>query len=218
MKKNIILIGAPGSGKGTQSSYIVSRYNLHVISTGDLLRKAQSDESNPFRHDILSATSRGKLVGSNIVSGLIELEIENNKGKGFLFDGFPRSLEQNDILQNILKKYNFVLDAVIYLEIKKAFLIERIINRFFCSKCGEVYNKITKKPLKDGFCDKCNSQDFKLRSDDNVDVINERFRVFETEAVPILGYYIGQNIVFTLDATQDIPSLNKEIDSIFEKI
>ena len=179
----LIIIGAPGSGKGTQTSRLKSKFNVPMISTGDIFRKAIKDGSE-LGKKIKKYLDSGKLVPDETV---IEV-IKNRIGKpdcenGFILDGFPRTLEQAKALDKIVE-----IDACINLSVPKEIIVERLSARRTCKTCGEIYNLLVLKPKREGICDKCGGALYQ-RDDDKESIIEERFRVFEKQTEPLLEYY-----------------------------
>jgi len=179
----LIIIGAPGSGKGTQTSRLKSKFNIPMISTGDIFRKAIKDETE-LGKKIKKYLDAGKLVPDEMVIEVMKDRISRpDCEKGFLLDGFPRTLEQAKALDEIVK-----LDACINLDVPKEIIVDRLSARRTCKNCGEIYNLIVLKPKNEGVCDKCGGPLFQ-RDDDKEAVIAERFQVFEKQTEPLLEYY-----------------------------
>lgn len=191
----LIIIGAPGSGKGTQTSRLKSKFNIPMISTGDIFRKAIKDETE-LGKKIKKYLDEGKLVPDEVV-----IEVMNDRisqpdcAGGFILDGFPRTLEQAKALDKIVK-----LDACINLAVPKEFIVERLSARRTCKNCGEIYNLMVLKPKRDGVCDKCGGPLFQ-REDDKEAVIEERFKIFEKQTAPLLEYYTKRIPIVTAKCT-----------------
>ncbi|MBK9293106.1 MAG: adenylate kinase [Oligoflexia bacterium] len=184
---NIILFGAPGAGKGTQAKSICSKYNVQHISTGDLLRKAIKDETD-LGLQAKSIVDSGALVPDDIVVGLIKEAIINSNLEGFLFDGFPRTINQAEALNRLFEEQDMNLEKAVFLEVKRSTLIDRLTGRRVCTKCGETYH-ISSKPTKvDGVCDVCGGKT-KQRDDDKKDVIENRLNVYEKSTLPLKDFY-----------------------------
>lgn len=179
----LIIIGAPGSGKGTQTSRLKSKFNIPMISTGDIFRKAIKDETE-LGKKIKKYLDAGKLVPDEVVIEVMKDRISKpDCANGFLLDGFPRTLEQAKALDKIVK-----LDACINLDVPKEIIVDRLSARRTCKNCGEIYNLIVLKPKNEKICDKCGGPLFQ-RDDDKESVIAERFQIFEKQTEPLLEYY-----------------------------
>lgn len=211
---NILLFGAPGSGKGTQSKMLASKFNLFHLSTGDLLREAKNNPSSLFFKEINEKMSKGELVNDEIIYGIVAEKIsivKNSDYSGIIFDGFPRNLEQAKFLEKELGKNSITEKEIFILDVSEDVVIDRILNRFTCKKCGEVYNKISKKPASANKCDVCNAENsFSDRIDDTPEVIKNRLQIFNQNMKPIIDFY--KNVQF-IDAS--LPEA--EIFKIFEK-
>ena len=210
--KNIILLGPPGAGKGTQARSLSDKYGFVQLSTGDMLREAKKDKSK-LGLKVSNIMAKGELVTDEIVIDLIKKKItNNNNNKGFIFDGFPRTLAQADALGNLLNKVNQVLDYVIEMYVDDDKLVQRITGRFSCSSCGELYHKITKIPKKKGICDVCGSIDkFKFRQDDNEDSLKTRLLAYYRDTSPLIGYYYALK---KLKKVNGLGSINEIQDAI----
>ena len=210
--KNIILLGPPGAGKGTQARSLSDKYGFVQLSTGDMLREAKKDKSK-LGLKVSNIMAKGELVTDEIVIDLIKKKIINTtNNKGFIFDGFPRTLAQADALGNLLNKVNQVLDYVIEMYVDDDKLVQRITGRFTCSSCGELYHKITKIPKKKGICDVCGSIDkFKFRQDDNEDSLKTRLLAYYRDTSPLIGYYYALN---KLKKVNGLGSINEIQDAI----
>lgn len=185
---NIILLGPPGAGKGTQARKLVDERNMIQLSTGDMLREARSSGTEMGKK-VAAIMDAGELVTDEIVIGLIEEKLEGDHGGGFIFDGFPRTLAQADALGEILEKHNTSLAYTIAMEVNDDALVERITARSTCGNCGEVYNDITKPQPADGKCSNCGASDFKRRADDNEESLRTRLMEYYKKTSPLLGYY-----------------------------
>jgi adenylate kinase len=185
----VILIGPPGAGKGTQAIRLAESHTIPHLSTGDMLRAAIADgtEIGKIAQKIMSA---GKLVSNDIVNKIVSDRIDmDDCARGFILDGYPRTLAQADSLDEMFASKGLALDAVIELQVDDDALIDRITGRFICANCGEGYHDRYKLPAKDGVCDKCGSSDFKRRPDDVEDTVRVRLFTYYKETSPLLGYY-----------------------------
>lgn len=207
----LVLVGAPGAGKGTQGDVIVKEFGVTRISTGDLLRE-EINKNTDLGQQVKSILASGKLVSNDIIMSLVKKEISKNIDNGFVLDGVPRTVEQaQEIDQFLFENFNKKMDLVIALGISETKLIKRLSNRFYCKQCNESYNKLYKNPKILGVCDICGSHEFITRSDDNEAVIKERFKLYESQTLPILSYYKKQEIVLEIDADNDVKNISEEI-------
>ncbi|WP_417522915.1 adenylate kinase [Marinovum sp.] len=185
---NIILLGPPGAGKGTQARKLVEERGMTQLSTGDMLRDAKESGTEMGKR-VAGVMARGELVTDEIVIGLIEEKLEANPEGSFIFDGFPRTLAQADALEELLAKHGKSLDAVIEMRVDDEALVARITARSTCGDCGEVYNDQTKSWPADGKCANCGSTDQKRRADDNEDSLRTRLMAYYKQTSPLVGYY-----------------------------
>jgi adenylate kinase len=216
---NIILLGPPGAGKGTQAGYLVEERGMVQLSTGDMLRAAKSSGTEMGKK-VAAVMERGELVTDEIVIGLIEEQLAGGEGSGsgFIFDGFPRTLAQADALGRLLDKVGQTLDTVIEMRVDDSALVKRITGRFTCGSCGAGYHEEFKKPAKDGICDECGKSDFKKRADDNEDSLKTRLMAYYKETSPLLGYYYAKGQLQTVDGLASIEgvagSISKALDTV----
>lgn len=210
----LVFLGAPGSGKGTQAKILSEKKNFFHISTGDLFREeiAKQSELGKKVKDIIS---QGKLVSDDIVINVIENKIKT-LDKNIIFDGFPRTIEQAEALDNMLEKYNKSVDMVLFFEIDEKKIIERISARRSCPKCGKVYNLISQKPKVDNKCDVCNTELIQ-RDDDKKEVIARRLEVYKEQTSPLISYYRTQNIFNVLNADKTPEEIYSELDNLINK-
>lgn len=209
---NIILLGPPGAGKGTQAKILVESRGMVQLSTGDMLRAARSSGTEMGKL-VAGVMDRGELVTDEIVIGLIEEQLTGNKdGSGFIFDGFPRTLAQADALDELLDKVGQKLDAVIEMRVDDAALVRRITGRFACSNCGEGYHEDVKKPAKEGVCDVCGqSGTFTKRADDNEEALRTRLLAYYKDTSPLIGYYYAKGKLQTIDGLASIEAVTASI-------
>lgn len=211
---NIILLGPPGAGKGTQSAGLVERHNMKQLSTGDMLRAAVKAQT-PVGVKAKEVMDRGDLVSDEIVSQLIDDNLAAmGEGVGAIFDGYPRTAAQADDLDKILAKHDRKLDHVIELEVDEDALVERICGRFSCANCGALYHDTANPPAREGVCDSCGSEEFKRRPDDNEETVRKRMGVYRSETAPILPGYEERGIVTRVDGMADIDKVAGAIDTI----
>jgi adenylate kinase len=211
---NIILLGPPGAGKGTQARILVEGHGLVQLSTGDMLRAAKA--SGPeMGNRVAEVMARGDLVTDDIVIGLIAEQLDGESGRhGLIFDGFPRTLAQADALEALMAAKGKFLDAVIEMRVDDDALIVRISGRFTCGNCGEVYHDTTKKPAADGVCDKCGGSDFVRRADDNAESVRVRLMAYYRQTAPLIGYYHAKGKLRSVNGLDDIDTISREIKTL----
>ena len=205
---NIILLGPPGAGKGTQARHLVEARDMIQLSTGDMLREARTSGTEMGRV-VADVMDRGELVTDEIVIGLIREKLVGNRAGGFIFDGFPRTLPQADALAELLAATGEKLDAVIEMQVDDAALVARITGRFTCGDCGEVYHDVTHRPAVEGVCDKCGGTNMKRRADDNEDSLRQRLMEYYKKTSPLIGYYYAKGQLRTVDGLAEIEDVQK---------
>ncbi|QFT98807.1 Adenylate kinase [Roseovarius sp. THAF8] len=207
---NIILLGPPGAGKGTQAHILVEERGMTQLSTGDMLREAK-DSGTEMGKVVADVMARGDLVTDEIVIGLIREKINGENGGGFIFDGFPRTLAQADALAELLAETGQTLDAVVEMRVDDEALVQRITARSTCGNCGAVYNDITKPWPEDGKCANCGSTDVKRRADDNEDSLKKRLMEYYKKTSPLIGYYYAKGDLETIDGLGEIDEVKARI-------
>lgn len=212
---NIILLGPPGAGKGTQARRLVDEHNMIQLSTGDMLREARSSGTE-MGQKVAAIMDRGELVTDDIVIGLIEEKLEGDKGGGLIFDGFPRTLGQADALGDLLKRHGEDLGAVIEMQVNDEALIKRITARSTCASCGEVYNDISRPIPEDGKCANCGGTEFKRRADDNEESLKQRLMEYYKKTSPLIGYYYAKGDLKRVDGLADIEQVGQAIEQIID--
>ncbi len=211
---NIILLGPPGAGKGTQSALLVERRGMRQLSTGDMLRAAVK-AGTPVGLRAKAVMEAGQLVSDEIVSDLIDAELAAmGPETGAIFDGYPRTEAQAVALDALLAKHGRALDHVIELAVDEEALVERITGRFTCAQCGEGYHDVFKQPAVAGVCDKCGSAEFKRRADDNEETVRTRMAEYRAKTAPILPYYDARGLVARVDGMADIDDVTVAIGKI----
>lgn len=213
MKSKIyILIGPPGAGKGTQAKNIAKAKNFMLISTGDLLRE-NVEKKTELGITAKSYMDKGELVPTELVTKMIRAGIEQNLDKnGFLFDGFPRDLSQNAILDGMLKDFNLDVDKVIYIDVKDEAIFERLTNRRVCPKCKRVYHTKYNAPKKDETCDDCNVP-LITRDDDKIDVISKRLEVYHKLTQPLVEHFEKAGKILKINGEKTPKEVEDEIIS-----
>lgn len=213
---NIILLGPPGAGKGTQAKRLVDERAMVQLSTGDMLREAKTSGTEMGRR-VAEVMDKGQLVTDEIVIGLIEEKLEQGAGGGFIFDGFPRTLPQADALGALLARKGLALDAVIEMQVDDAALVARITGRFTCGQCGEVYHDATKPTKVSGSCDVCGSHDLKRRADDNEDALKTRLMEYYKKTSPLIGYYYAKGALSAVDGLAEMDAVAAGIAKVLDK-
>ena len=210
---NIILLGPPGAGKGTQARHLVDTRDMVQLSTGDMLRDAKSSGSE-MGLKVAEVMARGDLVTDDIVIGLIREKLSEANAGGFIFDGFPRTLGQAVALDVLLKECGQSLVSVIEMKVDDAALVARITGRSTCASCGEVYHDITKPQPADGKCVNCGGTEFSRRADDNAESLRQRLMEYYKKTSPLLGYYFAHDKLVSVDGLASIDKVQSEIANI----
>ena len=212
---NIILLGAPGAGKGTQAARLQANRGMIQMSTGDMLREAVA-AGTPIGLKVKAIMEKGELVSDAIVSTLIGERLDASGGQGAIFDGYPRTLAQAEALDTLLGQRGRTLDYVIELAVDEDALVERITGRFSCAKCGTGYHETFKPPRVPGVCDACGSTEFVRRKDDNEQTVRTRMAEYRAKTEPILPYYEQRGLVRKVDGMASVDEVAAQIDAILD--
>lgn len=211
---NIILLGPPGAGKGTQSRLLEEKFGTIQVSTGDMLRAAVK-RGEPLGLEAKQIMAEGKLVPDDLIIRMIEDRIAKpDCAKGFILDGFPRTVAQAEALDSMLKAHGKKLDAVIEIKVDEAALVERVSGRFTCAKCGEGYHDKFRPTKKEGVCDACGGTEFARRPDDNAETMKSRLKAFQEQTAPILPYYTNKGLLKSVDGMAPMLDVQKALEAL----
>ena len=213
---NILLLGPPGAGKGTQAKRLVEERNMVQLSTGDMLRAARTSGTEMGKK-VAAVMDAGHLVTDEIVIGLIAEQLDGDNGGGFIFDGFPRTLAQADALGELLASRGTQLDRVVEMQVDDEALVARITARSTCGDCGEVYNDITKPIPENGTCSNCGGTEFKRRADDNEESLKQRLMEYYKKTSPLIGYYYAKGNLEVVDGLGEIAEVAGAIKKVLDK-
>ena len=210
---NIILLGPPGAGKGTQARHLVEKRNMIQLSTGDMLREAKNSGSE-MGNRVATVMARGDLVTDEIVIGLIKEKISGEDGGGFIFDGFPRTLKQADALGSLLKECRKSLDFVIEMKVDDDALVSRITGRSSCGACGEVFHDVTNPWPSSGECPKCSSREQVRRADDNEESLRQRLMEYYKKTSSLIGYYYAKGDHVSVNGLASVEEVQESIAEV----
>jgi adenylate kinase len=212
---NIVLLGPPGAGKGTQATRLQAIRGMVQLSTGDMLREAVASCS-PIGAEAKAVMAAGKLVSDAIVSALIGERLDAAAASGAIFDGYPRTRAQAEALDLLLAERGRTLDHVIELDVEEEALVERIAGRFSCADCGASFHERFMRPKQDGLCDLCGSAQFIRRPDDNEATVRRRMAEYRAKTAPILPYYEERGLVRRVDGMASVEQVAAQIDAILD--
>lgn len=210
---NLVLMGLPGAGKGTQAERIVDKYDIPHISTGDMFRAAMKEETE-LGLQAKSFIDKGELVPDEVTIGIVRERLgKNDCQKGFLLDGFPRTVAQADALEGILTDLNKQIDYVINIQVNKDILMERLTGRRICKQCGATYHLVFNPPANEGKCDKCGGELYQ-RADDNEETVANRLEVNLQQTQPLLDFYNEKGYLRNIDGEKDIDLVFNDVDQL----
>lgn len=215
---NLVLLGAPGSGKGTQGAMLAKEFNIPAISTGDALRKEVAEQSE------IGKLAKSYMDSGNLVPDQVVLDIVKNRvsqsdcQNGFILDGFPRNVSQAQMLDETLKTINKSISLALNFEVSDEIVIKRISGRFFCKKCGAIYNHHFKPLKKGGVCDECGSSEFDSRKDDKEETVRNRLKVYHETGAGLVEYYQKKHLIYSLDAVKNTTLLFEEAVKVIKNI
>lgn len=213
---NIVIMGPPGAGKGTQAEFIKNKYKIPHISTGDMFREAVK-KGTPMGKEAQKYMNEGKLVPDQVTIGIVQDRLaEDDCRAGFLLDGFPRTIVQARALDAVMEKLDREIDAAINITVPDNILIQRMSGRVSCKECGKVYHLVFSPPVVQGKCDQC-SGELIQRSDDNAETAANRLQVYNEQTSPLLDYYQDQGLLKNVDGDRDLKSVGSDIEAILDE-
>lgn len=216
---NIVLMGLPGVGKGTQAEKIVEDFKVVHISTGDMFRAAMANKTE-IGLKAKGFIDKGELVPDDVTEGIVQerLSEEDVQKDGYMLDGFPRTLEQANALQTIAKNVNKPIDAVIYIDVKPETLVDRLSGRYICSNCGATYHKVYNPTKVEGTCDVCGGHDFYQREDDKPETVKNRLKVNIEMNTPLIDFYDKLNLLYKINGEQEIDEVYNEVKKVLQNL
>ncbi len=207
---NLMLFGAPGAGKGTQAKFLIEKYGIPQISTGDILRAAIADKTD-MGMEAKKFMDDGKLVPDSTIIGIIKDRLaEDDCAKGFILDGFPRTLPQAEALSDLMKEMNISLDKVISLNVPDELIVGRITGRRVCSKCGASFHVEFNPSKKENVCDYCEGE-LIIRKDDNAETVKSRLGAYHEQTAPLIAFYTDMGVMIELDGTKDVSDVTADM-------
>lgn len=214
MTMNLILLGPPGAGKGTQAKRLEEKFGLVQVSTGDMLR-AEVKSGSPVGLEAKAIMERGALVPDSIITAMIASRVKQpDAARGFILDGFPRTAPQAEALDTMLRENGMNLDHVIELKVDDARMVERISGRYSCARCGEGYHDSFKQPKAPSVCDVCGSTEFSRRADDKAETVGARLAAYHGQTAPLLPYYAAQGKLRSVDGMAEMSAVTVELQRI----
>jgi adenylate kinase len=215
---NLILLGPPGAGKGTQAKILEDTHGFKQLSTGDMLRAAKA-AGTEIGLKAKAIMDRGDLVSDDIVIGIVSERLDQpDVKKGVVFDGFPRTPAQADALDKLLASKGQKLNAVIEMKVNDEALVKRIVGRYSCAKCGQGYHEEFAKPKQAGICDVCGSTEFTRRADDNEKTVRDRLHVYNTQTAPLVAYYQKMGNLHVIDGMADIAVVTRAMEAVLAQV
>ena len=212
---NLMVFGAPGAGKGTQAKFLIEKYDIPQISTGDILRAAIADKTD-MGMEAKKFMDEGKLVPDSTIIGIIKDTLaQDNCKKGFILDGFPRTLPQAEALSELMKNMNISLDKVISLNVPDELIVGRITGRRVCSNCGASFHVKFNPPKEENKCDYCGSE-LIIRKDDNPDTVKSRLSAYHEQTAPLIDFYTKMGVMVELDGTKNVSEVTADMISALE--
>lgn len=214
---NLLLMGLPGAGKGTQAEKIVEDFEVIHISTGDMFREAMADETE-IGLKAKSFIDNGELVPDDVTSAIVKerLAKEDVKKSGYMLDGFPRTIAQADSLDSITSELNQPIDGVIFIDVPADKLVDRLSGRFICKNCGATYHKIYNQPKVANTCDVCGSHEFYQREDDKPETVKNRLDVNIKMNTPLIDFYENKGLLYKINGDRDIDDVYKEVQTVIK--
>lgn len=209
-RMQLLIMGPPGAGKGTQAKLLVEKYGLVHLSTGDILRaevKAGSDLGKRAQDFMQS----GALVPDELMNEMVGEHVQASQEQGFLLDGYPRTLPQAEAIDTWLGEHSIQLDGVLNIQVDDGLLVGRIVNRISCHGCGAVYNRETNPPEQEGVCDKCGSTELEGRNDDDAETLKNRLSAYREKTEPVVGHYQAQELVHHVDGSREIQDVHRAL-------
>lgn len=217
-KSNLVLMGLPGAGKGTQAQKIVEEFHIQHISTGDIFREAMKNETE-MGLEAKSFIDNGELVPDSVTNGIVEDRLSmDDVNDGYMLDGFPRNLYQAEALDKMTESLQKPITAVINIHVDPAVLVERLSGRFICKNCGATYHKLYNRPKVEGTCDVCGHHEFYQREDDKPETVKNRIAVNVKLNTPLIDYYEDKHLLYNINGDQDINDVYAEIQKVLKAL